>query len=332
MSRLGLVVVVVAVLAVGIGAAAALRLGDDTPSTSHAGGGGAQLKGTSLLHEARLDAANKSGVDAKDVKLISIRGAGFDGCLGVYLPDSACTMQLFGGYIAVFEANGKEWRYHFGGDNWVATEPQPAGARIDDGVELDAMLMPDFVAILADYARHDVALQDDVDPADAVVERLVPNICASTDNCTVPDSSQAYVVVRAKNELRYLVTPDPAVALDDVQYPVARVDDAPQWAVPSNAAELQEKLRADLAGRLNVAESEISASQLRRVTWSDGCLGVSESGKVCTQALVPGWLAAFTVDGEEYSFHGAGEVNPTAHYVAASFVANATLYPPMPAE
>jgi hypothetical protein len=47
--------------------------------------------------------------------------------------------------------------------------------------------------------------------------------------------------------------------------------------------------RAALAERIGLPLSEFRLLRGEPVTWSDGCLGLAESGELCTDALVPGW-------------------------------------------
>lgn len=69
-----------------------------------------------------------------------------------------------------------------------------------------------------------------------------------------------------------------------------------------------DRLKADLAGRLGVAAAGITVVSLEPFTWPDGCLGLGGPGVVCTQALVPGWLAVLRApDGKEYRYRGTGD-------------------------
>lgn len=69
-----------------------------------------------------------------------------------------------------------------------------------------------------------------------------------------------------------------------------------------------DRLKADLAARLGVPAGGISVVTLEPFTWPDGCLGLGGPGVVCTQALVPGWLAVLRApDGKEYRYRGSGD-------------------------
>lgn len=88
----------------------------------------------------------------------------------------------------------------------------------------------------------------------------------------------------------------------------------PPTLQPANApattpsAALVDRLRADLSGRTGVAPADVTIVSLTIMTWPDGCLGLGGPGVVCTQALVPGWLATLGVPGgREYRYRGAGD-------------------------
>jgi hypothetical protein len=89
---------------------------------------------------------------------------------------------------------------------------------------------------------------------------------------------------------------------------------------------LQLAMREDLAKRLGKPLTQVSILNYRDVTWPDGCIGVRKPGGVCTQALVPGFLAVLSDGGgREYEYHGAG-----ASFVAASLEPGAVVTAPLP--
>lgn len=46
----------------------------------------------------------------------------------------------------------------------------------------------------------------------------------------------------------------------------------------------------DIVQRTRIPRTSLQIVRAEQKTWSDGCLGLAESGVLCTQALVPGWL------------------------------------------
>jgi hypothetical protein len=96
--------------------------------------------------------------------------------------------------------------------------------------------------------------------------------------------------------------------------------------VPTPLATLQLAMREDLAKRLGVPLPQVSILDYREVTWPDGCLGLRKPGGVCTQALVPGFLAVLgDSSGREYEYLGAG-----TSFVAASLEPGAVVTGPLP--
>lgn len=105
------------------------------------------------------------------------------------------------------------------------------------------------------------------------------------------------------------VTPTSTAAPSEGPTPTALptlVSAQPPAATP--AAAVVDRLKADLAAKLGVAAPAITVVSLEPFVWPDGCLGLGGPGVVCTQALVPGWLAVLRgPDGKEYRYRGAGD-------------------------
>lgn len=68
-------------------------------------------------------------------------------------------------------------------------------------------------------------------------------------------------------------------------------------------ADLLAKMIADLAGRLGIAETEVSVVQAESVTWPDGAMGCPQPGMAYTQALVDGYRVVLLAAGESYPYH-----------------------------
>lgn len=67
---------------------------------------------------------------------------------------------------------------------------------------------------------------------------------------------------------------------------------------------------ADLASRLDVAESQIELVSLEEVTWRDGSLGCPEPGRAYTQALVNGSRIVLEADDRQWHYHSGGGREP----------------------
>lgn len=62
----------------------------------------------------------------------------------------------------------------------------------------------------------------------------------------------------------------------------------------------------DLAGRLNVAPSDVVVVSVESVVWPDGSLGCPQPGMGYTQAQVDGSLIVLSVRGVSYDYHSGG--------------------------
>src|SRR5690606_7604484 len=106
--------------------------------------------------------------------------AGWDGCLGIIDPAATCLQMYLVGVIANFEAVGQAYRYHVGDDRFVATDFVDQYVTFTDGGPVEHDLAPDNDEILREYARQDLALRLDIDPAAVAVDAF--------ENVTWPDS------------------------------------------------------------------------------------------------------------------------------------------------
>jgi hypothetical protein len=299
---------------------------DSTPPPA----GPQQAEGEPIV-DARHDLAERLGIDVSVINLISLRHAGFNGCLGVALPQMACTDQFIGGYIAIFGVEGEEYRYHFGGGLFVATG-FVEGAQIEDGLEVEPELQYDFNRALAAYAKDDLATRLGIDAGGIVTTAVVPVIFP--DGChgfTRPEAiclaarvSGLVVFFQADGAAyRYHLSTQAMVATDFDDGIVQEVEDAAVVAV-------QEAMRADLAERLGVTAAEIGIITYRDVTWANACLGVARPDTTCALVLTPGFVAELLgSDGNVYRYHGAGD-----QFIATGFEPEGTIIDqfPLPAE
>lgn len=287
-----------------------------------------QVSGSVPLHDARLDLAERLDLGPLEIDLVSIRPAGFDGCLGVRDPNQACTEQFIGGYIAMYEANGQQYRYHFGGDRFVYADP---AKQVDDGLEVPPEIAPDLNRQLAGYAREDLDLRVPDEDRDAVVTAILPG--SFPDGCMgfVPVDVDACDSVIVEGAVVFLLGGDSKT----YRYHVGLVgviatdfEDGEITFEPNAAVRVQQQLlREDLAQRLQVAVEEIGMVSYGLVTWPDGCLGVYQPSAICSQALVDGSLAILSgPDGKEYRYHA----NDQGSFVAASFETGARIGDALP--
>lgn len=307
---------------------------DDKDGTVSATPGGSAKLGESTLHLTRMDASRQAKVAPLDVRVVSLRHAGWDSCLGFTTSPKQACMELFvGGYIARFHTGGKEWRYHIGGNQWVGPV-DPAKGTVNDGSPVPPEIRADLNSVLAQYVRAELTQlrgKDTAGQVTAVVTAIAPvgmsSSCLgfaldSNPVCTADLVLGAVVLLEASNgkTYRYHVAQGGVLATDFEKGKVIVQPD------PADLS-LQERMRADLASRLKQAPGRISMVAFRHVTWPDGCLGIQLPGRMCTQALVPGFYAEVADEaGNIYRYHGAN-----GQFVNATLEAGANLGPPPPA-
>lgn len=57
-----------------------------------------------------------------------------------------------------------------------------------------------------------------------------------------------------------------------------------------------------LAERLGIELDQVVIREIEQAQWPDGCLGLPQPDEMCTEALVDGFRAVFSVDGQEYEY------------------------------
>lgn len=287
-----------------------------------------QVDASSAVWSAQKDLADRVGVDVLAIRLADMRAAGWDGCLGVYEPDAACTQQFIGGLIVYFDHGDERYRYHIGGDRFIATDFVPDGWRIDDGLDVPSEISPDMSRVLTAYVRNELAHRLGIDAEEVVVEAVVPAGFSSScigflrrgeEACTDDLVPGVIVLLQAEGEqYRYHAIPSGIRATDFEDGEVTQDYDQAIYDV-------QQAMRADLAERQGIEAGDVSVVSYRAVTWSDGCIGVYRPGEACTMALVEGFLAFLAAPGgAEYRYHGSG-----GSFIATDFETGAQINDPM---
>jgi hypothetical protein len=67
---------------------------------------------------------------------------------------------------------------------------------------------------------------------------------------------------------------------------------------PDVALSIQNKV-SELQG---VPVESLELKMVERQEWPDSCLGLGGPDESCAQVITPGWLLAFTVNGQEYRY------------------------------
>lgn len=100
-------------------------------------------------------------------------------------------------------------------------------------------------------------------------------------------------------------TQAPATPTEPVAVPPASPSPLPATppAWPKEAEAAIAAARADLAGRLHVAEENVHVRKVESVTWRDSSLGCPKPGQGYLQVLTPGFRIFLEVQGQMYEYH-----------------------------
>jgi hypothetical protein len=100
-----------------------------------------------------------------------------------------------------------------------------------------------------------------------------------------------------------LIEADPAYpGAAPAGYPGAEAPTPDANIVP---AEIMDELMADALSQASQADATITLLRADAVQWSDGSLGCPQPDMMYTQAIVPGYLVVFEVEGQELEYHVA---------------------------
>src|ERR1044071_9877322 len=53
---------------------------------------------------------------------------------------------------------------------------------------------------------------------------------------------------------------------------------------------------------LGVAVENMKITKVEKMDWPNGCLGLPQGDEVCTEAITPGWLLTFNINGKESKY------------------------------
>lgn len=96
-------------------------------------------------------------------------------------------------------------------------------------------------------------------------------------------------------------------------------------AVEDELPSVAERATADLAARLGVAADAVRVVALRRVEWSDACLGVHYPGQVCAQVITSGYWLKLRAQARDYTYH----TDTGDRFIATDFAQGATITDPL---
>jgi len=78
-----------------------------------------------------------------------------------------------------------------------------------------------------------------------------------------------------------------------------QVDPALEKVLPPDVALNVQNFISESMG---VAAENIEIKNVEKMDWPNGCLGLPEGDEACVEAITPGWLLTFNVDGQEYRY------------------------------
>ena len=83
------------------------------------------------------------------------------------------------------------------------------------------------------------------------------------------------------------------------EVPATQVNPALQNVLPPDVAlNVQNQISQTMA----VAVENIKITNVEQKDWPNGCLGLPQGDEVCTEAITPGWLLTFNINGQEYRY------------------------------
>jgi hypothetical protein len=170
----------------------------------------------------------------------------------------------------------------------------------------------DSQALLAEFARQDLALRLGVDVEDLRIAHVLPTLFG--DGCLgyAPDNARCAQLLRAEPGALVGIAVDGRIELYSVTNNQVTWHDQENGQtnvdIDEDLVDVQRQLREDLADRLGVDVDDVGIGSFRLVTWPDGCLGVIRIDTTCIAALTDGYIAMLTgPDGKAYRYHGGDE-------------------------
>jgi hypothetical protein len=57
-----------------------------------------------------------------------------------------------------------------------------------------------------------------------------------------------------------------------------------------------------ISQNLGIAIESIKITNVEKMDWPNGCLGLPQGDEVCAETITPGWLLTFNIDGKESKY------------------------------
>jgi len=66
--------------------------------------------------------------------------------------------------------------------------------------------------------------------------------------------------------------------------------------------EVLNQIKNQVSQTLGVSVDQIQIDTVEQQEWPDSCLGLGGPDESCAQVVTPGWLVAFSIDGQQYRY------------------------------
>ena len=90
-----------------------------------------------------------------------------------------------------------------------------------------------------------------------------------------------------------------ACTTSSTDVPPTQVNPALEDALPADVALT---IRNQISELLGVPIESIQIEKLEKMDWPNSCLGLPQADEACAEAITPGWLLTFNIDGQEFRF------------------------------
>jgi hypothetical protein len=81
--------------------------------------------------------------------------------------------------------------------------------------------------------------------------------------------------------------------------PATQIDPALENILPPDVALNVQNFISESMG---VPLESIEITSVEQKEWPNGCLGLPDGDEACVEAITPGWLLAFNIDNQEYTY------------------------------
>lgn len=102
------------------------------------------------------------------------------------------------------------------------------------------------------------------------------------------------------------IIPTPTSLTEEATMTPQRIQGTPEPIPPSDAGQVVQLAKEDLARRLGLGPEEITVVSVEAVEWRDTSLGCPQPGMMYAQVITPGFLVLLEADERQYKYHSGG--------------------------